>query len=125
MIKSLLFYFTIFLLLFYTFSDDLHAQRQNGTIRGVVTDSTSGVREREHGELDALEHELAWLARVRGAEDLGERSRGDLVFLVGVLHTYLALAHDGAPPACDHAVPPRARVVFRDLSFEDVLAAWD
>ena len=41
MIKNLLFYFASFLL-FLHFNSDLHAQKQTGTIRGVVTDSTNG-----------------------------------------------------------------------------------
>ena len=83
------------------------------------------VQSRAHGELDALHDEAVWLGRLRGVADLGDRSRGDLVFLAALLHDYLAIARHGEPARCDHRVPQPERVVFRDLTPADVLAAWD
>ena len=80
---------------------------------------------RAHGELDALYDEAVWLGGLGGARDLGDRSRGDVRFLAGLLHGYLAVAHQGAAPACDHVVAEAERVLFRDLTPADVLAAWD
>jgi hypothetical protein len=95
-------------------------------LRGVLDDDPR-VLAREHGELDALRDEAEWLSKLRDARDLGDRSWGDVHFLAGMLHWYLARATGrDADWGCRHERhPPTGRVVFRDVDYLEVLSAWD
>lgn len=86
-----------------------------------------------YGELPALRREARWLASVRGAEDLGERSWEDVRLVAGALHWYLDGALEGAELAHEsHVVRDYDREslkAFRDLDlhlpFQSLLDEWD